>query len=137
MQGAHVVQTIGQLDQNDPDIPGHGQHHLAQVFRLLFGLRFELDLGNLGDAIDQLGHFFAEFLGQLFLADAGIFDHIVQHGRHERGMVHVHVRENVGHGQRVGDVRVPGAPVLAFMGLLGEMVGAYDLGDLLVVQITA
>ena len=52
-------------------------------------------------------------------------------------MVHVHVGEDVGHGQRVGDVRVPGAAVLPLVRLLGKMVCAYDLGDLIVVQITA
>ena len=29
MQCAHVVQAIGQLDQQDPDVLGHGQHELA------------------------------------------------------------------------------------------------------------
>ena len=137
MQGAHVVQAVSQLDEDDADVPGHGQHHLAQVFRLLLRFRFELDLGDLGNAVHQLGHLLAEFVGQLFFAEPGVLDHIVQHGGHERGMVHVHVGEDVGHCQRVSDVRIPGAAVLAFVCLLGKMVSVYDLGDLIIVQVTA
>src|SRR5713226_9032668 len=29
-QGAHVVQTVGQLDEHDANVIHHGQHHLAQ-----------------------------------------------------------------------------------------------------------
>ena len=83
MQGAHVVQSVCQFDEDDADVPGHGQHHLAQVFGLLLGLGLELDLGDLGHAIHQLGHFFAEFPGQLFLGNAGVLDHVVQHGSHQ------------------------------------------------------
>ena len=52
-------------------------------------------------------------------------------------MVHVHVGEDVGHRQRVSDVRIPGSAVLAFVCLLGKMVSVYDLGDLIIVQVTA
>jgi hypothetical protein len=36
----------------------------------------------------------------------------------------------------MGDVGVAGATILALMGLLGKMVSVYDLGDLIIVQIT-
>ena len=52
-------------------------------------------------------------------------------------MVHVHVGEDIGDRQRVGDVRIAGTAVLPFMCLLGKMISAYDLADLFVVQVTA
>ena len=33
-EGAHIVQTVGQLDHQDPHILGNGQDELAKIFRL-------------------------------------------------------------------------------------------------------
>jgi hypothetical protein len=60
-QGTHVVQAVGQLDQDHPDIAGDRQHHLAEVLRLRLGLGLELQVGQLGDAVHQFGHLLAEF----------------------------------------------------------------------------
>ena len=35
-ESAHVVQPVGQLDEDHPDILGHGDDHLADVLGLLF-----------------------------------------------------------------------------------------------------
>ena len=137
MQRAHVVQAVGEFHQDHADVPRHCQDHLAQILRLLFRFGLELDLGDFGDAVDQFRHLLAEFRRQLFLGDAGILDHIVQHGRHQRGVVHVHIGENVGHRQRMRDVWVPGPSILALVGGLGEIVGAHHRGDLLVRQVAA
>ncbi len=137
MQGAHVVQTVGQLHQDHADVAGHGQHHLAQILGLLLRFRFELDLGDLGDPVHQLGDFLAERLGELLLGDAGVLDHVVQHGRHQRGVVHVHVHQDVRHRQRMRDIGVPASPVLALVGFLGKIVGANHLRNLLFRQVAA
>ena len=34
-EGAHVVETVAKLDQDDADILRHGEEHLADVFRVL------------------------------------------------------------------------------------------------------
>ena len=31
---AHIVQPVGEFDQNDPDVLGHRQQHLAEILRL-------------------------------------------------------------------------------------------------------
>ena len=63
-QGAHIVQAIGQFDQDDADVVDHGEHHLAQVFCLLLFAGGEVDLADLGDAFydvrDLLAEFFAD-----------------------------------------------------------------------------
>ena len=43
MQRPHIVQAIGKLDQQHPDIVGHCQQEFAQVFRgpLIVSLRFD------------------------------------------------------------------------------------------------
>ncbi len=93
-QGAHVVQAVGELDQDDADVAHHGQQHLAEIFRLRLGMGFEFDLGELADAVDQFGDFGAELAGELLLGRAGVFDHIMQDGRHDALVVHVHLGQD-------------------------------------------
>ena len=45
---AHVVQAIGELNENYADIRGHRHQHALEVARLGFGVGFEFDLGELG-----------------------------------------------------------------------------------------
>jgi len=60
IQRAHVVQPVGELDQNHPQIAGHRQHHLAKTFGGGFLPAAELQLVELGDAVDQVGDIAAE-----------------------------------------------------------------------------
>ena len=129
-EGTHVVEAVGQLDDDDADVLGHRQHHLLEVLGLGDGLVLEGDLGQLRDAIHQQGDGFAELACQCLEGHAGVFDDIVQHGGHQALMVHVHIGENVRHRQRVGDVRLAGAPPLAVVCLLSVVKGAFDLLDL-------
>ena len=75
---AHVVQAVGQLDQQDPPVLGHGDEHLADGGRLLLLLGVELQAVELGDAVDDGGDLVAELLGQPLLGDAGVLDGVVQ-----------------------------------------------------------
>ncbi len=91
-QGTHVVQTVSELDQYHAQVIGHGQGHLLKVFGLFFGVGFKFDLGQLGYAVHQIRHRIAKLAGDCFFTDAGIFNHVVQHGRHQALMIHVHGR---------------------------------------------
>ena len=54
LDGAHIVQAVGQLDHDDPDVLRHGDEHLAQVLHLLLflgGITGVLHLSQLGDAV--------------------------------------------------------------------------------------
>ena len=50
-------------------------------------------------------------------------------------MVHIHVGQNLSDGGGVRNVVVPGAPVLALMGLTGVGVGVSDEANLLVAKV--
>ena len=52
IQGAHIVSTIGQLDQNDPDIARHRHKHFAEAFSLRLSMALKLQLIKLGQALD-------------------------------------------------------------------------------------
>ena len=56
----HVVQAVAELDQDDPDVGGHRDDHLAVVLGLLLLLGGEVHLGQLGDAVDEHGDLVAE-----------------------------------------------------------------------------
>ena len=60
VERAHVVQAVGELDQDDAHVARHREQHLAEVLRLRVLARRELDLVELGHAVDQLGHRLAE-----------------------------------------------------------------------------
>ena len=42
-EGAHVVQTVGKLDEDDPDVLGHGDEQFAEVLALPIPPGLELD----------------------------------------------------------------------------------------------
>ena len=55
VQRAHVVEPVGELDQDDPDVLGHRQQHLADVLGLLLLVAVGAELRQLGHAVDELG----------------------------------------------------------------------------------
>ena len=65
VERAHVVQAVGELDQDDPDVRGHRDHHLAVVLGLRLVARLERDAGELGHAVDQARDLLAERLADL------------------------------------------------------------------------
>ena len=60
LQGAGVVQPVGDLDEDDPDVFRHGHEHLAQIFHLLLFHRGILHARQLCDALDQICNRLAE-----------------------------------------------------------------------------
>ena len=52
-EGAHVVQAVCQLDQDDANISGHGQGHFLKIFGLLLGFRGKFNFAELADAVNQ------------------------------------------------------------------------------------
>ena len=68
VQGAHVVQPVGQLDQKHPDVLRHGQDQLAEILGVLGLLGLQLKTGQLGHAVDQTRDVPAEDLLDVFPA---------------------------------------------------------------------
>ena len=100
---AHVVQAVGELDQQDADVAGHRDDHLADVLGLLLLAAVELDRVELGEAVDDARDLGAELVLELLERDLRVLDRVVQQRGHERRRVQVQVREHVRHGERVLD----------------------------------
>ena len=135
VQRAHVVQAIGELDQDDAHIARHRQQHFAEVLGLGFFLRLELDFVELRNAVDELRDRLAEVARDFVLGDRGVFGHVVQQRRGERLRIHVPLRENVGDREGVRDVRLAGLAVLPFVCGFAEMVRRLELSKVLRLQI--
>jgi hypothetical protein len=103
-QGAHVVQPVGQLDDQHPRVARHRDDHLAD--RLGLGRGAELDLVELGHPVDEVRDLRAEVDLELLEGVAGVLDRVVQQRRHQRGGVHPELGQDGGHRQRVGDVGI-------------------------------
>jgi hypothetical protein len=87
-------------------------------------LGLQLQLGKLGDALDQLGDLVAEQLGDLFLGDRGVLDHVVQQGRDDGRGVQPVFGEDARHLDRVGVVGVAAGPGLRAVHAHGVDIGA-------------
>jgi hypothetical protein len=127
---AHVVQPVGELDEDDPQVLRHGQQHLAKVLGLRRLAAVEVHHGQLGDALDERGDLLAPVLLELRRGDRGVLDHVVQQRRFQDvgvGLLAEEVEEDAGHLDGVGDVGLAALALLAFVGGPGELVGAPDL----------
>ncbi|RMS61260.1 hypothetical protein ALP63_05250 [Pseudomonas syringae pv. aceris] len=134
-QRAHVVQAVGELDQNDANVARHGHGHFLEVFRLGFGLGLEIHLGQFADPIDQFRDGLAKLGAERFLGNPGVFDDVMQHRSHQALMVHVHVGKNVRHRKGMGDVGFTAATALAIVGLFGVEIRSADQIDLVLAEV--
>jgi hypothetical protein len=72
------VEAVGQLDEQDPDVVGHGHEHLAHGRRLLGLPVLESEAVELGDAVHHPGHFRPELADDVVDGQAGVLHRVVQ-----------------------------------------------------------
>ena len=120
LHGAHVVQPVTDLDEDDPDVLGHGHEHLAQILHLLLFLGDILHPGQLGDPLHQRGHGLAELFGDVLVAGGGVLDAVVEQGRDDAVHVQPQVGHDLGHGQGVDDIGLAAFAQLAVVGRVGK-----------------
>ena len=119
----HVVQAVGQLDDDDADVLDHREQHLAEALGLAVFAGVQVELAELGDAVDAARDVLAEPLADLFDRDAGVLHHIVEQAGLQRHHVHPHVGQNVRHHERVEHVGLARVASLAFVVFSREGIG--------------
>ena len=124
VQGAHIVQPVGQLHQQHADVVRHGEQELAQVFRRALVLGLRLDLGQLGHAVHQPRDIGPEQPLDLLGRGDGVLDRVVQDRGGDRHIVQMQVGQDARHLDRMAEIRVAGGPFLAAMRLHGKDIGA-------------
>ena len=121
---SHVVQPVGQLDDENADVARHGDHHLAnRLSRACFAV---FHLVEFRHAIDKMPYFLAEVLGQLLQRVRGVLDSVVQQCGDDRRRRHAEIGENAGNSQWVGDVGLATAPRLPLVEFRSGLEGPPD-----------
>ena len=126
IQRAHVVQAVGELDDDDADVFGHRHDELAEALGLMLGLAVVFEFFQLGEAVHHVGNGLAEFGGELFFARAGVFKHVVQHAGAQALGVDMPFGQLLGHGHGVGDVGHAAVAELVLVGADAEIAGAVE-----------
>jgi len=134
-EGPHVVQAVGELDDDDADVLAHGDEHLAQGVGLRLGEGLYLETGYLGDAIDEQRDLGAEGLLDLFERDGGILDGVVEYGGADGVAVHAQVRQDTRDLERMVDEGLAALATLVAVGLTGEPIGTIDALEVRFVEI--
>ena len=125
--GLHVVEAVGQLDDEDADVLRHGDDHLAQRGRLLLFLGDEVEAVELGDAVDQVGDLVVEGLAEVGDVDVGrVLDGVVEQGGGHGGRVEAEAGDDAGHPDGVDDVGIARLAPLAFVEAGGRLEGLLE-----------
>ena len=120
------MQPVGELDEDDADILRHRQQHLAEALCLRVLARLELDLVELGHAVDHVGDGLSERRFDLGLGDLGVLHHVVEESGGEALRVESPLRQDAGDRQRMGDVGFAGLAELALVRVFGKCERALD-----------
>ncbi len=133
---AHVVEAVGELDQDHPHVLGHRHDHLPVVLGLGLLAALELDPRQLRDALDEVGDLVAELGPHLLDLGVGVLDDVVEERGGDRLLVEMEARADLRDAPRVVDEVLAGAALLALVRPLrvgegpGEQV-AVDVGRVL------
>jgi len=124
LPGAGVVQPVGELDDEHPDVARHRDDHLAHrlgLRRVAVG-----DLVELGHAVDEHRDLGPVLGAQLLQRVRGVLDRVVQQRRGERRRRHAELGQDRRHRDRVRDVRVAALAQLPAVRLLRGRVRALE-----------
>ena len=125
-QGTHVVEPVGQLDDQHPEVFGQGDQHLADAGRLLFLAGVEVEALQLGDAVHDEPDIGTEVPLEVVEGDGGVLHRVVQQGGGHRHVIQTLPGHDGGHRQRMVDVGLSGLAGLACMGGQRHLVGPLD-----------
>ena len=125
---AHVVETVGQLDDQHPQVLGHRHQHLAHAGGLLLLAGVEPDPFELRDTVDDRRDLGAEVTLDVGDGDLGVLDGVVEQRSDDRHLVEADVGDDLRHGEWMVDVALAAGAHLRLVSVGGDPVGAADRG---------
>ncbi len=126
IQRAHVVQAVGELDQQHARVVGDGEQELAEILRLLGVLGGEIEFVELGEPVDQAADLGPEDLVDLLAGGGRVLDRVVQHRGDDRRIVELEIGQDRGDLERMGKERIARGALLRPMGLHRVNIGAIE-----------
>ena len=127
-QRAHVVEAVGELDEDDADVLRHREEHFSDVLGLLLLVRERAELAELRHAIDKVRDLLAEAFLDVREAELGVFGNVVEERGLDRDRVEAELGEDLGRGDRVRDEGLARGADLAAVRLDRERHGVADPG---------
>ena len=106
LERPHIVETVCQFDQNNPNILRHGHQHLTVIFCQLLLVGFVLDLTQLGNPIYDHAYIRPKLSFQIIQRRTGILDHIMKKAAGNRYCVQLELGQNPCHLNRMHDIRL-------------------------------
>ena len=122
-QRPHVVEPVGQFDDEHPPVAGHRDEHLAHRRGLLRLFRIETEPVQLRNPVHNRRHRRAELRLDLGETRSGVLDGVVQQRRGRAHRVQAEIGDDGRDRYRMGDVRLAREPVLALVSLRRESMG--------------
>ena len=133
VQCTHVMEPVGEFDDDDTDVGRHGEEHLTEVLKeVLFALTMKSDLGKLGDAVDDVGDFRTETLLYLREGDSRVFGYIMQESCRDSAGIHADASEDLGGAEAMDDIGFARASLLFLVGISSDGIGIRDEPPVLV-----
>ena len=102
---AHIMQTVGQLNQYNADIACHRQKHFAIVFNLAIFLGNIFNFAQLGNTIYQIRYHGAELLFDILQLVIRILYHIMQEGSSQCFVIHLQSYKDADNANRMNNIR--------------------------------
>jgi hypothetical protein len=126
MQRAHVVQAVGELDEQHAHVGRDGEEEFSEILALGGAFRDEVEALDLGEAVDEFADLRPE--GGLDLLERGgrILDRVVQHRRRDGGVVELEVGQDRRDFEGVAEVKVAGGALLGAVRPHGVDVGPVE-----------
>ena len=126
VERAHIVEPVRQLDEQHPDIAGHGEQEFPQIFGSAFGVGLRLNCRQLGNAINKPRDILAKQLLDLVLGRDGIFDRVVEDRRRDRLIIEPQIRQDTGDFDRMAEIGIARGAFLRAMCVHRKHIGAVD-----------
>ncbi len=115
LERAHVVQAVGELDEQHADVARDGDQKLAEILGLLGLLGHEVEPLDLGQAVDEGADLGAEELVDLGAGGVRVLDDVVQQRRDDGRIVQLEVGQDRRDFEGMGEVGSAGRALLVAM----------------------
>ena len=126
MQRAHVMQPVGELDEKDAHVLGHGHDELAEILRLVRSIGLQLDQRELGHAVHKARNFRPEQPFNVRNGRVSILDHVMEERRRHRGGIGFQFGKNARNGEWMRKIGIARLARLAAMGAHRIDIGAVE-----------